>query len=226
MPDLNNWRNWWTNLLIRFGVSNNYSYGFSESLPDFEVEEEEEVNLTPTVFQITWRQFTRNPLRVVSNTVKDVTGVSHQENRARRAASEAEKEAKRAAAEYDRVTKETNEAVAKQKEAYGAEKAEQERVVSESLAQQKATAAKALATKKHASAAVGHSKVLERRRILSSQIATQEALRKAKAPPEKTKVKGPGIAFTAVKSGSVAELALGGSGAVSKSPKIKPKLNI
>ncbi len=225
MPDLNNWRNWWTNLLIRFGVSNNYSYGFSESLPDFEVEEEE-VNLTPTVFQITWKQFFRNPTRIVTNTVKDVTGASHQENRARKAASAATKEAERAKAEYDRVTKETNEAVAKQREAYGAEKAEQERVVAETLAQQKVTAAKALATKKHATAAAGHSKVLEQRRILSSQIATQEALRRAKTPPEKTKVKGPGIAFTTVKSGSVAELALGGSGAVSKPPKVKPKLNI
>lgn len=206
-------KNWFDRLFNPY----DFAYAYAESDPVIEVKEEEEVNLSPVVFHFRVFRFVSNVLTLGHS--------GRQRKKAEKAAKEATSEAQRAKLEYDRVTRETNEAVAKQKAAYGAEKAEQERVVAESQRLQKETAAKALATKKHATAAVGHSKVLEQRKTLASQIAAQEALRQAKRPPDKTKVKAANIGYTTVK-GPATELALGASGAVSKPPKVKPKLNI
>jgi len=49
--NLNNWRNWGTNLMIRFGFRDQYAHAFIEQ--DYFVEDtEEEVDLAPTVFEL------------------------------------------------------------------------------------------------------------------------------------------------------------------------------
>tara|TARA_R100001530_G_scaffold57252_1_gene41668 strand:+ start:174 stop:995 length:822 start_codon:yes stop_codon:yes gene_type:complete len=76
MPNFNNWRNWGTNILIRLGLQDqHYAHAFATVDPVYE-KEEEEVDLSATVFAWGWfRRAVRSVARVFKPVVKTVKKV-------------------------------------------------------------------------------------------------------------------------------------------------------
>jgi len=74
MPNFNNWRNWGTNILIRLGLQDqHYAHAFATVDPVYEPEEEEEVDLAPTMFEWRiWRSVKRAARSVYKAVVKPV----------------------------------------------------------------------------------------------------------------------------------------------------------
>ena len=76
MPNFNNWRNWGTNILIRLGLQDqHYAHAFATVDPVYE-KEEEEVDLSATVFAWGWfRRAVRSVAKVFKPVVKKAKNI-------------------------------------------------------------------------------------------------------------------------------------------------------
>ena len=217
MPNLNNWRNWRTNLLIRLGfhdLAQNYAYDFVVS--DIKKEKkEEEIDLLPTV--MAWGFF-RRVFRAAQNVL--TFGASERARRkAKKAHEESTKQAQEAARNYEATRSRLDKEITSARSDYEKQRGIEKQTLEASRAKTEEARKTQARVETESAAAVGHSKQLAKRDERSASLRTlaeQEAAKRAQK--EKAGVGGPGVGSTKV-IGPGALASTGKPGSVSKSAK-------